>query len=358
MAELTPMMQQYRTVKERNPDCILFFRLGDFYEMFDEDARIASRELDLTLTSRDHAKDKAPEDKVPMCGVPFHSSESYIARLVQKGYKVAICEQMEDPALAKGLVKRDIIRIVTPGTVTESSMLDESKNNYYACVYGENGAYGAAFCDISTGAFSATVFEGTDAEEAVCNELGSFSPTELLLGGAAENSEEIKAVASSRLGCCMGRSREHQFDLSLCKAAVESQFEKSQDALGLTGHDEVIIAAGALLCALRDAQKNDLPHIRALDFYVAGKFMGLDLTARRNLELTETMRTKEKKGSLLGVLDQTKTAMGGRLLRSWMERPLLSPAKIGKRLSAVQELVDKTIDREELRLSLREVSDY
>ena len=156
----------------------------------------------------------------------------------------------------------------------------------------------------------------------------------------------------------MGRSREHQFDLSLCKAAVESQFGKAQDALGLTGHDEVIIAAGALLCALRDAQKNDLPHIRALDFYVAGKFMGLDLTARRNLELTETMRTKEKKGSLLGVLDQTKTAMGGRLLRSWMERPLLSPAKIGKRLSAVQELVDKTIDREELRLSLREVSDY
>ena len=358
MAELTPMMQQYRTVKERNPDCILFFRLGDFYEMFDEDARIASRELDLTLTSRDHAKDKAPEDKVPMCGVPFHSSESYIARLVQKGYKVAICEQMEDPALAKGLVKRDIIRIVTPGTVTESSMLDESKNNYYACVYGENGAYGAAFCDISTGAFSATVFSGSDAQEAVCNELGSFSPTELLLGGEAEASEEIRTVAASRLGCCMGRSREHQFDLSLCKAAVESQFGKTQEALGLAGHDAVVIAAGALLCALRDAQKNDLPHIRDLDFYVAGKFMGLDLTARRNLELTETMRSKEKKGSLLGVLDQTKTAMGGRLLRSWMERPLLSPAKIGRRLSAVQELVDKTIDREELRLSLREVSDY
>ena len=358
MAELTPMMQQYRTVKERNPDCILFFRLGDFYEMFDEDARIASRELDLTLTSRDHAKDKAPEDKVPMCGVPFHSSESYIARLVQKGYKVAICEQMEDPALAKGLVKRDIIRIVTPGTVTESSMLDESKNNYYACVYASEDRYGAAFCDISTGSFSATYFEGRDAQEAVCNELGSFSPTELLLGGSEERIREIRGVATDRLGCCMGRSREHQFDLSLCKAAVESQFEKTQEALGLSGHDEVVIAAGALLCALRDAQKNELPHIRALDFYVAGKFMGLDLTARRNLELTETMRSKEKKGSLLGVLDQTKTAMGGRLLRSWMERPLLSPSKIGRRLAATQELVDKTIDREELRLSLREVSDY
>ena len=358
MAELTPMMQQYRTVKERNPDCILFFRLGDFYEMFDEDARIASRELDLTLTSRDHAKDKAPEDKVPMCGVPFHSSEGYIARLVQKGYKVAICEQMEDPALAKGLVKRDIIRIVTPGTVTESSMLDESKNNYYACVFGQSGKFGAAFCDISTGAFSATAISGPDAEDAVCNELGSFSPTELLLGGEAETSEAIKAAASGRLGCCMGRSQEHQFDFSLCKAAAEAQFSKTQEQLGLAGQDEVVIAAGALLCALRDAQKNELPHIRTFDFYVAGKFMGLDLTARRNLELTETMRSKEKKGSLLGVLDQTKTAMGGRLLRSWMERPLLSPNAISRRLSATQELVDRTIDREELRLSLRDVSDY
>ena len=358
MAELTPMMQQYRTVKEQNPDCILFFRLGDFYEMFDEDARIASRELDLTLTSRDHAKDKALEDKVPMCGVPFHSSEGYIARLVQKGYKVAICEQMEDPALSKGLVKRDIIRIVTPGTVTESSMLDESKNNYYACVYGQNGCFGAAFCDISTGAFSATAISGPDAEDAVCSELGSFSPTELLLGGDAETSETIRAAASGRLGCCMGRTHEHQFNLSLCRAAVEAQFSKTQEQLGLAEQDAVIIAAGALLCALRDAQKNELPHIRTFDFYVSGKFMGLDLTARRNLELTETMRSKEKKGSLLGVLDQTKTAMGGRLLRSWMERPLLSPNAISKRLSATQELVDRTIDREELRLSLRDVSDY
>ena len=358
MAELTPMMQQYRTVKEQNPDCILFFRLGDFYEMFDEDARIASRELDLTLTSRDHAKDKALEDKVPMCGVPFHSSEGYIARLVQKGYKVAICEQMEDPALSKGLVKRDIIRIVTPGTVTESSMLDESKNNYYACVYGQNGCFGAAFCDISTGAFSATAISGPDAEDAVCSELGSFSPTELLLGGDAETSETIRAAASGRLGCCMGRTHEHQFDLSLCRAAVEAQFSKTQEQLGLAEQDAVVIAAGALLCALRDAQKNELPHIRTFDFYVSGKFMGLDLTARRNLELTETMRSKEKKGSLLGVLDQTKTAMGGRLLRAWMERPLLSPNAISKRLSATQELVDRTIDREELRLSLRDVSDY
>ena len=185
MAELTPMMQQYYAVKERNPDCLLFFRLGDFYEMFEEDARIASRELDLTLTSRDHAKDKSAEDKIPMCGVPYHSSESYIARLVAKGYKVAICEQMEDPALAKGLVKRDIIRIVTPGSVTESSMLVESKNNYYACVYGAAGTYGLCFCDVSTGAFSATQVSGADAMQDAQNELGSFLPSEALLGGTA-----------------------------------------------------------------------------------------------------------------------------------------------------------------------------
>ena len=186
MAELTPMMQQYYAVKERNPDCLLFFRLGDFYEMFEEDARIASRELDLTLTSRDHAKDKSAEDKIPMCGVPYHSSESYIARLVAKGYKVAICEQMEDPALAKGLVKRDIIRIVTPGSVTESSMLVESKNNYYACVYGAAGTYGLCFCDVSTGAFSATQISGADAMQDVQNELGSFLPSEALLGGGRD----------------------------------------------------------------------------------------------------------------------------------------------------------------------------
>ena len=190
MAELTPMMQQYRTVKERNPDCILFFRLGDFYEMFDEDARIASRELDLTLTSRDHAKDKAPEDKVPMCGVPFHSSESYIARLVQKGYKVAICEQMEDPALAKGLVKRDIIRIVTPGSVTESSMLVESKNNYYACVYGAAGTYGLCFCDVSTGAFSATQVSGADAMQDAQNELAKQTSGEDYSGDWGERHDE------------------------------------------------------------------------------------------------------------------------------------------------------------------------
>ena len=358
MAELTPMMQQYYAVKERNPDCLLFFRLGDFYEMFEEDARIASRELDLTLTSRDHAKDKSAEDKIPMCGVPYHSSESYIARLVAKGYKVAICEQMEDPALAKGLVKRDIIRIVTPGSVTESSMLVESKNNYYACVYGAAGTYGLCFCDVSTGAFSATQVSGADAMQDAQNELGSFLPSEALLGGTAAEDDALADFLRDRFHTCVNLGTDAQFDSALCEAAVTAQFGQSPEALGLANMPCVIAAAGALLITLRDLQKNELPHIRELELYIAGKFMQLDLAARRNLELTETMRAKEKRGSLLWVLDKTKTAMGGRLLRAWMERPLLSPAQITRRLTAVEELVKKTIDREELILSLREITDF
>ena len=197
MAELTPMMRQYLEIKQQHPDCILFFRLGDFYEMFYEDARLASKELDLTLTTRDRGKEK--EDQTPMCGVPFHSAESYIARLVARGYKVAICEQMEDPALAKGLVKRDIIRIVTPGTVTESSMLDESRNNYFACVFGAEGSFGLSFCDVSTGAFYATVAEGEQAVDRMLSELGRFAPAEILRGGEARNCEALTQAITERL---------------------------------------------------------------------------------------------------------------------------------------------------------------
>ena len=356
MAELTPMMRQYLEIKERHPDCILFFRLGDFYEMFADDAKLASHELDLTLTTRDRGKEKS--EQVPMCGVPYHSAESYIARLVARGYKVAICEQMEDPALAKGLVKRDIIRIVTPGSVTESSMLVESKNNYYACVYGAAGTYGLCFCDVSTGAFSATQISGADAMQDVQNELGSFLPSEALLGGTAAEDETLADLLRERFHTCVNLGKDAQFDPALCEAAVTAQFGKSTQELGLTELPCVTLAAGALLLTLRDLQKNDLPHIRELELYVAGKFMQLDLAARRNLELTETMRGKEKRGSLLWVLDKTKTAMGGRLLRTWMERPLLSPAQITRRLTAVEELVKKTIDREELLLSLREITDF
>ncbi len=358
MAEMTPMMRQYRQIKEENPDCILFFRLGDFYEMFDEDARKASKELDLTLTTRDRSKDKADEARTPMCGVPYHSSEAYIARLIARGYKVAICEQMEDPALAKGLVKREVTRVVTPGAVTESAMLDESKNNYYACVFGEADAFGVCFCDISTGAFYATGFSGPGADEAVCNELGAFSPAEILLGGTALASKTIETAVRERLKCCVNRGEAAQFDLDMARAAVRVQFSQEPEALGLADYPQTVRAAGALLIQLRAAQKSELPHVRALEFYAAGKFMGLDLAARRNLELTQTLRGQEKRGSLLWVMDRTKTAMGGRLLRSWMERPLLSPAQIEKRLGAVEELVKNTYAREELGVLLRDVSDF
>lgn len=357
MVELTPMMQQYRQIKAQNPDCILFFRLGDFYEMFDEDARLASKELDLTLTTRDRSRDKADEDKTPMCGVPYHSSESYVARLVARGYKVAICEQMEDPALAKGLVKRDIIRIVTPGTVTQSSMLEEGKNNYFACLYAETGVWALCFCDISTGACSATRISGAGAEQAVCNELAGFCPAEAILGGEAADGC-VGEFLTERLHCCLSGAPDGAFAFDACAEAVQTQFAPETLHPAVTGDRLMLIAVGALVRMLRQTQKCDLGHIRELEFYLSGKFMALDLTARRNLELTETLRSKEKRGSLLWVLDKTKTAMGGRLLRAWLERPLLNPAQITRRLSATQELVNKAVDREELILLLRGVTDF
>ena len=355
MAEITPMMRQYLEVKERNKDCILFFRLGDFYEMFAEDAKLASKELDLTLTTRDRSKSK--ENQVPMCGVPYHSAEAYIARLVAKGYKVAICEQTEDPATAKGLVDRDIVRIVTPGTVTESSMLDESRNNYMACLFGQKGQYGLAFCDVSTGAFFATVCQGPEAVARAAAELGRFAPTEVLRGGEGADESILNEALFQRLSCCVDEGKPEQFDLSSAAALLERHFGQSLSGLGIAGLDAVVCACGALLQTLLDLQKNDLSHIRQLQFYTTGRFLELDLNTRRNLELTETLRGKDKRGSLLWVLDKTKTAMGGRLLRSWMEKPLLDPIEIGKRQSAVEELVQQPVARGELTERLREISD-
>ena len=357
MAELTPMMQQYMQIKEQNQDSILFFRLGDFYEMFDEDARVASKELDLTLTSRDKDKNKSAEEKIPMCGIPYHSAESYIARLVARGYKVSICEQTEDPALAKGLVQRDIIRVVTPGSVTESSMLDESRNNYFACVCGNEGRWGVSFCDVSTGAFYATFLAERDAEEAVRNELTRFQPAEVLLLGDAAASAPLRHSLEQREDCCVDVEDLQRFQVSICREIVEEQFDRTIIELGMASALEAVVAAGALLLTLREVQRNDLSHIRELEFYQTGRFMILDPAARRNLELTETLRSKEKRGSLLWVLDHTKTPMGSRLLRSWLEKPLLSPAMIEKRLSAVEELTRKTVAREELIAALRGVSD-
>ena len=350
--EMTPMRRQYNQIKEQNKESILFFRLGDFYEMFDEDAKVAARELDLTLTTRDRGKPK--EAQTPMCGVPHHSVDSYIARLVQKGYKVAICEQMEDPATAKGIVERDITRIVTPGTVTESCMLDESRNNYMGCIYGEGGKFGLAFCDVSTGAFFVTV---CDHEQSVASELGRFAPSEVLRGGKATHCETIDDALFRRLSCCVDEEKEGQFDALQAEGVLEMHFGTSVAALGLGGMDVAVMAAGTLLQTLLTLQKNDLAHIRQLQYYTTGRFMELDLDARRNLELTETQRTKEKKGTLLWVLDKTHTAMGGRMIRSWLEKPLLDINEINRRLGAVEELVDSTIIRGELIEALKDVSD-
>lgn len=343
MAELTPMMKQYNQMKAEHPDCILMFRLGDFYEMFNEDAKLVSKELDLTLTTRD--RNKPAEERTPMCGVPYHSVEAYLARLIAKGYKVAICEQMEDPALAKGLVDRDIIRIVTPGTVIDASMLEEGKNNFIAAVCRTGSGAGACFCDISTGEVSATAFSGRDWQEHLFNELGRFAPREAVLDTAAWEDVELREFLRLRLDCRCELGREEDFAPDRAMETARKQFRTGLE--DLPGEAEAAVrACGGLLIYLYETQKTDLSHLTAFRYYTGGEFMELDLTARRNLELTETMRGKEKKGSLLWVLDKTRTAMGHRLIRSWMERPLLSPVQVNKRLDAVEDLVGDAIARQ------------
>ena len=355
MAAMTPMMKQYLEMKERNPDSILFFRLGDFYEMFNEDARLVSKELDLTLTTRD--RNKPPEERTPMCGVPYHSCDSYIARLIAKGYKVAICEQTEDPATAKGLVDRDIIRVITPGTVIASSMLEEGRNNFLCAVYADSTALGLCLCDISTGEVFATSFpSGEEALPHLENELGRFHPAEAVLSDGAWNLEGLTGFLREKLGCLCENGGEGRFRYDVSRTQVEGQFRAGLDSLP-EGDRAAVQATGGLLSYLYETQKTDLSHIAVFTYYTAGQFMELDLTARQTLELTETMRGKEKKGSLLWVLDKTRTAMGHRLIRGWLERPLLSPVQIARRQQAVNDLVGDIITREELALELREVTD-
>ena len=355
MAELTPMKRQYYEIKQRNPDCLLFFRLGDFYEMFDDDARLAARELDLTLTTRDRNVED-PAERTPMCGVPYHSAEAYIGRLIAKGYKVAICEQLEDPALAKGLVDRDVIRIITPGTVTASSMLEENKSNYLCAVYLSAQSGGTAFCDLSTGEFCAANYPA-DAVSHILNELGRFAPREAVCADAAAENDDIRTFLTKRLGSLVEAGGD-RFEYMAAAARVCEQFGvQSTDALGLGEAPAAVCAAGALLAYLHETQKCDLGHIRRLELLGDDHYMELDYTTRRNLELTENLRSGEKRGSLLWVLDKTKTPMGGRLLRAWVERPLLSPVQIRRRLGAVEELVGDNVLRGELIRCLREIGD-
>ena len=355
MPELTPMMQQYLDIKAQNPDSILFFRLGDFYEMFNEDAKLVSKELDLTLTTRDRSK--PPEERTPMCGVPYHSCDSYIARLIAKGYKVAICEQTEDPALAKGLVDREIIRVITPGTVMSSSMLEEGKNNFLCSIYADSAAVGLCLCDLSTGEVFGTSFPtGEEARNHLENELGRFHPAEAVLSDGAWHLEGLTDFLKNRLDCMCENGGEGRFRYDAALPLVQKQFRAGLESIP-QGDQAAVQAAGGLLTYLYETQKTDLSHIAAFSYYTSGQFMELDLTARQTLELTATIRSKDKKGSLLWVLDKTRTAMGGRLIRGWMERPLLSPVQIARRQQAVSDLVEDIITREELSAVLREVTD-
>lgn len=347
MAELSPMMKQYFEIKEKNKDSILFFRLGDFYEMFFDDAKLASRELDLTLTGRDCGQ----KERAPMCGVPFHSCESYIARLVQKGYKVAICEQTEDPAKAKGLVKRDIIRVITPGTVIESGMLDEGKNNFISSAFMANKKIGLSFCDISTGELFITEISGEDLQDQLQDQLISYNPREILIGGEIVNFKTLPNFIKEKLSASVEMLTDDEFGYSICLDAMKNQF-KENDVNSIKDKKEMVSSVGALLSYLKVTQITGYERINTFEVYNENQYMNLDYNTRRNLELTRTMMNKEKKGSLIWLLDKTKTAMGKRLLRYWLEHPLLNIGTILNRQSAIADLVDDTVQRLEIAESL------
>ena len=340
MDGLSPMMKQYLKIKEQNQDCIIFYRLGDFYEMFFEDAKIASKELELTLTGRDCGL----KERAPMCGVPFHSCESYIARLVQKGYKVAICEQMENPATAKGIVKRDIVRVITPGTILESSMLDEGKNNYICCIFSDNKTTGICFSDISTGELYATELNDKEVVEKIKSQLSSYNPREILIGGEINNFKSLSSFIKENLSTTVEMLDDYKFDFNVCKDIILSQFnEKEFEQIKDTS--VIVSAVGALIDYIKNTQMTGLERISHIDLFSESQFMSLDFNTQRNLEITQTMLNKEKRGSLLWVLDQTKTSMGKRLLRNWVEKPLLNVTAIINRQSAVEELFNDTVLR-------------
>lgn len=349
MAQLTPMMQQYMQVKEQCKDCILFYRIGDFYEMFFEDAEVASKELELVLTGRDCGLD----ERAKMCGIPFHAADSYIAKLVEKGYKVAICEQLEDPALAKGLVKRDIIKIVTPGTVTDINMLDESKNNYIMSIYKNGEWYGLAYCDISTGEFQATEFKYY-GEQKLDDEIARLLPSEIIYNHEFLSMERLIRNINDKFNISNSEYKEECFDYNSSLKKMNSQFKNLPRKMSATSG---VCACGALLSYIEETQKTSLQHINNLTLYSTGDFMMLDISTRRNLELTETMRTQSKKGSLLWVLDRTVTAMGARLLRKWIEEPLISCEKIEYRLNSVEEFFNNIYLRETIRDKLKDIYD-
>ena len=343
---LSPMMQQYLQIKEQYPDTILFFRLGDFYEMFFDDAKLVSQELELTLTGRDCGL----SERAPMCGVPFHAVETYLQKLIAKGYKVAICEQMTDPALAKGLVEREVTRVVTPGTVIESNMLEDRRANYILSICFRRNLAGCALCDVSTGEFY--LYQIHDVRTSLSDELARIDPSEVIVNDLATFAQlepERRRFASA--------VEEEAFGYAAASKCMRAHFGKTIEEMGFADERAAVCAAGALLKYLTDTQKNALAHIVTAKAYDNQRYLALDRVALRNLELTETTRGKARKGSLLWILDRTRTAMGSRLLRTWIERPLLDQAEIEKRLDAVEALMQNPMAADTLRDHLENVHD-
>ena len=351
MAKFTPMMEQYLKIKEQNKDCILFYRLGDFYEMFFEDALIASKELEITLTG----KNCGQEERAPMCGVPYHACDAYLNKLVEKGYKVGICEQVEDPKAAKGIVKREVIRIVTPGTNISTQNLDETKNNYLMCIYSGDDLYGVSFVDITTGDFRTTTIDDLGKLQ---DEIFKFMPVEIICNDAFLISGMNFEFLKEKLGIRICSVDNYYFDEENGTRMIKKQFHvENLDGLGIQDFPLCIVATGALLCYLWETQKHSLEHLTQIVPYVTSDYMLIDSASRRNLELCETMREKQKKGSLLWVLDKTKTAMGARLLRRYIEQPLVRKEAIEARLDAISALNHSVITREELREYLNPIYD-
>ena len=351
IGELTPMMKQYMQTKEEYKDCILFYRLGDFYEMFFDDALTASKELEITLTG----KNCGLEERAPMCGIPYHAVDSYLNRLVSKGYKVAICEQVEDPKTATGIVKREVIRVVTPGTNLDTQGLDETKNNYIMCIVYMADRYGLSVADVTTGEYLVTEL---DSQTKLMDELYKFMPSEIVCNEAFYMSGLDLDDLKNRLHMAIYSLEAWYFDDALCRETLQEHFKvASLEGIGLSDYECGMIASGALLKYLEETQKNSLSHMSRLTRYATGNYMVLDSATRRNLELVETLREKQKRGSLLWVLDKTKTAMGARTLRKYVEQPLIDKKSIVKRLDAVAELKDNAICREEIREYLNPVYD-
>ncbi|MDO4834059.1 MAG: DNA mismatch repair protein MutS, partial [Bacillota bacterium] len=352
--KLSPMMQQYLDIKEEHQDCILFFRLGDFYEMFFEDAKTASRELELTLTG----KQCGLEERAPMCGVPFHAAETYISRLIDKGYKVAVCEQTEDPAAAKGIVKREVIQIVTPGTVVSSTMLREDENNFIASVYADDIDVGLSYCDVSTGEIRLTSIENPGRRESLINELVKISAREVILDvhtAEAIDIEDIRPVTEA----CFNIADESCYRREAARDLIKRQFGVSSlHGIGIEEDSASEMSLGALLFYLHETQKNDLSHIRSLNVYFMSQNMSLDKSTIKNLELTETLFEKKLQGSLLGVLDKTHTAMGSRKMKQWLKEPLNSVELIRRRLDGVETLLDSVIIRNNIKEYLRQIYDF